>query len=362
MSFLKKWAKSIKKYLFTYKDGFFVFPIFNADPEQLAQGLMSTPKVKYSPNKKHASTRTLFMNADTYILHLEDGLWIVYTSIVFKKNICFEMIYDPEKINNYYTLAVDTSITAKDSKHYSKQGRYIENQRYYWRLVKPGTLTSNYNLAGTKSNIISLYIGKGWFEEHFLNPLNKNSEIIRWHENPENEVIFFPNSSIARIASVDAIFNQFENQDENAIDFLELKSNIFALLSAFTNELKESEIISRNLKPKNEAKVLKAEQLLKEASSDKFPTIKVLAKKVGLSETKLKADFKAIYGKTIFQYYSETQMDLAEEMLRATDMPINEIAYSLGYSHAGKFSSAFKKIKHISPSHLRKDQLDRSIE
>ena len=158
---------------------------------------------------------------------------------------------------------------------------------------------------------------------------------------------------MTRISSLDEVFFQFENQDQKAIDLLELKSNVFQLLSAFINELRESSDKATILNPKDEAKILKAEQLLKAAIRDGFPTINVLAKEVGLSETKLKADFKALYGDTLFQYFSKAQMDLAEELIKTTDDPISQIAYSLGYGNAGKFSSAFKKVKHLSPSQIR---------
>ena len=192
MSLLKNWAKKIRKYLFTYKDGFFIFPIFTEDPEELIEGLAHTPMVKYQSENQYAFTRTPFMDADTYFRHLEDGLWIIYTSITFKKNICFEMLFDPEKTSSYYTLAVDTSSTARESKHYSKEGRYIENQSHYWRLVKPGTLAANYNLGNTKSKIISLYLHKDWFQKYFLELGGVGEDILKWCEDSGSEALFFP--------------------------------------------------------------------------------------------------------------------------------------------------------------------------
>lgn len=213
MSFLKKWTKKIQKYLFTYKDGFFIFPIFSADPDQLVEGLKNTPMVKYDGAKQYANAKTPFINADTYFQLLEDGLWIIYTSIVFKKNICFEMVYNPEKTANYYALAVDTSSTAKKSKHYLNDGRYIENQSYCWRLVKPGTIASNYNLGDTKSQIISIYLHKDWFQKYFLDRTNADEEILRWHQDPDRAAIFFPNSSLTRVRALEGICSQFEKQN-----------------------------------------------------------------------------------------------------------------------------------------------------
>lgn len=353
MSFLRTWAEKVKKYLFTYRDGFFIFPIFTADPEQLIEGFKNTPMVKFDPVLSYANTRNLFFNGDTYIRQLEEGLWIIYASMVYKKNLCYEMVYNPEIPNNYYTLAIDTSKTAKESTHYSTEGRYIENESYFWRLIKPGTIAANYNLANTSSRIISLYIHEDWFNKYFFEHVHAESYITEWFDDPDKTEIFLPNSSIVNPEPLEAMFYQFENQDKQELDLLVLKSNAYLLLSAFARELTGSKNIYSALKPKDEAKVLKAELLLKASMTTGFPTIHKLAKKVGLSETKLKADFKSMYGKTLFQYFTEIQMDVAEKMLLEGHHSIKSIAFTLGYSHPGKFSSAFKKIKNIAPSSVR---------
>ena len=132
---------------------------------------------------------------------------------------------------------------------------------------------------------------------------------------------------------------------------------MFLLLSAFADELRGSKNLTPVLKAKDEAKVLKAEQLLKASTAIGFPTINKLAKSVGLSETKLKADFKAMYGKTLFQYFTEIQMDFAEQLLLEEQHSIKTIAFMLGYNHPGKFSVAFKKIKKVSPSAVKSTRL-----
>ena len=352
-SFLKKWTLNLRKYLFTYKDGFFIFPVFTSDPEAIIYGFQHTPKVKYYSENQLAVTRTPFIDGDAYFQHIEEGLWIIYTSITYKKNICFRLIFDPEQRSKYYTLTLDTSTSANNT-ILSQLGKSIDSQSYYWKLLKPDAIVSNYNYQGTSSRIISLYIHQDWFEKHLLAQSAFNEEILSWFGNPAQEFILLPHSTMARRISLEKIYSQFENQDAEKINVLELKSNILALLNAFVNELNANGVNGAPLlNSRDEARILKAEQLLRASISKGFPSIAVLAKEVGLSETKLKADFKRVYGKTLFQYFSEAQMNVAEEMLKANNVSIKSVAYSLGYSHPGKFSAAFKKIKQISPSDVK---------
>src|SRR5690606_27966997 len=87
----------------------------------------------------------------------------------------------------------------------------------------------------------------------------------------------------------------------------------------------------------------KAENYLSNHLFDGFPGIDFLAKKFNLSESKLKTEFKNLYGKPVFRYFQEKQMYLAKELIHENQMLIKEISYKFGYENTSKFSAAFKK-------------------
>ena len=60
------------------------------------------------------------------------------------------------------------------------------------------------------------------------------------------------------------------------------------------------------------------------------PTIKELAKLVGLNETKLQHGFKSLFGETIFQYRNKVRMAKAMQLIKE-DMPIGLVAERVGY-------------------------------
>lgn len=84
------------------------------------------------------------------------------------------------------------------------------------------------------------------------------------------------------------------------------------------------------------------------------PTIEKMQNIAEMSESKLRRCFKATYGKTIYQYIKHKKMEQAIRFLSHDEMSIHNIATTLGYESASKFSEAFKKVYGISPSLFRK--------
>ncbi len=80
------------------------------------------------------------------------------------------------------------------------------------------------------------------------------------------------------------------------------------------------------------------------------PTIASLAQSIHVSPSKLKTDFKALFGKSVYQYYLSKKMEMAKEMIAAKEGTIAEIGYALGYSNISQFSAQFKKRFGLSPS------------
>ncbi|MCZ8132611.1 MAG: AraC family transcriptional regulator [Steroidobacteraceae bacterium] len=73
------------------------------------------------------------------------------------------------------------------------------------------------------------------------------------------------------------------------------------------------------------------------------PPIAVLARRVGMNQTKLKAAFRHVTGRTIYEYVQELRMRKASALLSSGDASIGEVAYAVGYAHPANFTAAFKK-------------------
>ena len=105
-------------------------------------------------------------------------------------------------------------------------------------------------------------------------------------------------------------------------------------------------------------KIYQAAELLREKLKNSF-TITTLAAEVSLSEKRLKAGFKAHFGKGVYAFLRDARMERARELL-LEDKPIRYIAKVIGYrgrSAESNFIKAFHKRYGMTPAKWRNAQL-----
>lgn len=95
------------------------------------------------------------------------------------------------------------------------------------------------------------------------------------------------------------------------------------------------------------------EERLLQSLEDMLPPQKQLAREFALSESTLKRHFKAVYGKTMYEYYLEKKMDLAKRLLQEKKISVTETAYRLGYEKVSAFIIIFKKYHKVLPGSLK---------
>lgn len=88
------------------------------------------------------------------------------------------------------------------------------------------------------------------------------------------------------------------------------------------------------------------------------PRIKELTRITGLNQQKLMAGFKQVNGITIYEYVKRIRMQRAIELLLESDVPVSEIAKSVGYCGDGHFHEAFRDVYGTTPGKLRNASQD----
>ncbi|MEO6682370.1 MAG: AraC family transcriptional regulator, partial [Ginsengibacter sp.] len=112
-----------------------------------------------------------------------------------------------------------------------------------------------------------------------------------------------------------------------------------ALHKIHHEEHRESQI---RLSPHDIEKIITARNYLL-AHLDSPVSIKQLARIAAINEYTLKKGFKQVYSMTIHKYYEHERLQKGMQLLIETDLPVAEIAYTLGYMHPTHFSSILKK-------------------
>jgi len=79
------------------------------------------------------------------------------------------------------------------------------------------------------------------------------------------------------------------------------------------------------------------------------PQLLPLARMAGMSESKLSALFKQVYGDSIYNYYQRARMEEAAFLLRHSGYSVSETGFRLGFTNLSHFTRLFEKHLGVKP-------------
>ncbi len=85
---------------------------------------------------------------------------------------------------------------------------------------------------------------------------------------------------------------------------------------------------------------------------DKKIVVEDIADEFGMSLSKLKRDFKTLFNRSVYQYFTDIKMNEAMKRLQTGDYTVSQVAYDVGYENPSKFTQMFKKMKGFNPSEI----------
>ena len=115
----------------------------------------------------------------------------------------------------------------------------------------------------------------------------------------------------------------------------------------------ETDTLDIKLSREDIERVIAVESLITRDVFTPAPFIPELARMVNISETKLKNNFKTVFGVPIYQYFQKARMRAAREALETSKYSVKQVAMEMGYANLSNFSTAFRKEFGILPSELK---------
>src|SRR6185295_15938771 len=85
-------------------------------------------------------------------------------------------------------------------------------------------------------------------------------------------------------------------------------------------------------------------------------TISNLAKRVGLSRTRLAERFRHFLGESPMAYLAQWRLKLGAEILQSTEESVAEVAAAVGYGSEATFNRAFKRQFDCPPAQFRRNR------
>jgi AraC-like DNA-binding protein len=78
--------------------------------------------------------------------------------------------------------------------------------------------------------------------------------------------------------------------------------------------------------------------------------VPALAREAYASSAHFARSFKRAFGETPHQYLARRRIERAQELLRATDLPVTEVCLEVGFRSLSSFSRAFRELTGEPPS------------
>lgn len=104
----------------------------------------------------------------------------------------------------------------------------------------------------------------------------------------------------------------------------------------------------------NQVRTVKEIRAYLTAHLDERCTLQELSLRFHMPLTSMKSCFKGVFGMSINAYLREYRLQAAAELLRASSLPIGDIAMRVGYESHSKFAEAFQKKFGQTPARYRK--------
>ncbi len=234
-----------------------------------------------------------------------------------------------------------------DDDHYQ-----VSNAAFSTALLTSSLFDANYELpTGTGAKGINILLDNQWLINHF--GVDSQSGLLHKYLSLKASRISMEPLDIEYKKLIHEIIDQVNGSSQ--FKQVAIQNRIMLLIERFFMRVAvKMETDNPDLKLTREDinRVMEIESLLTRDVFSPSPFIPELAKMVNISETKLKNNFKTVYGLPIYQYFQKARMRAAREVLETNKYSIKQVAMELGYTNLSNFSTAFRKEFGILPSQL----------
>lgn len=206
---------------------------------------------------------------------------------------------------------------------------------------------------------VSLYCDRLWLEqvneraatnlEAALSPREAPAPIPRFHTGPHIGATVPLLREIVRADRQDTLHWLYASAKANELLYVTL-SNIGAFAPHNPGRLK---LTGRDRKQL---------QAVRDALAADFvvpPRLPVLARRAGMNYSKLCSGFRQLFGETTAEFVRRRRLEFAHELLRTSDLQVQQIAQRAGYAHHGSFTAAFTRQFGYSPKKVGRGSAER---
>ena len=283
------------------------------------------------------------------ILKLYDELQVMLADVSFKQTLIttrehsdkryFILHFDDVYITKTATLKVDEETLQKTNTRHAV-ARLTSNM-----FVNTEELPANLHIRSIK-----ILFNEKWLKKYL--ELSADTDVLQKYLSLKTESFDIEQLDDEYLRLMEEIWSVQQN---DPVQNIFLQNRVTLLIERFFTRLHDKSNLLEgrfNLTDEEVKRLIEVEQLLVNDFSEAPPTIDEFSRLVSMSSTKLKKNFKGIYGDSIYAYYQKIRMQKAKELLLSGKYNVNETAEAIGYHNTSNFILAFKKQFAISPGEV----------
>lgn len=281
-------------------------------------------------------------NAKSSISHfpLEEGMALSFVGNETQEPQNYICQPDPQSIQYYFAINGNLTFSFNG-------GRYQRDLAldHSLLLYQPGDPVRFDITIPEGASMLALFIDVKQLHSYFLQDLG----VLPFLESENINKRYFEERPVSN--SLAMVISQVINEAHVPSNtYLYYRAKVLEILSFYFHRA-EDDSSERCPFLLDEEKVAKLRQvkLIMQDTMLNPPSLKDLAKQVGLNEYQLKVGFKNIYGKSVFQYLTNYKMQIARELLDQQNLRVNEVSDKVGYSNPSHFIVAFKRQFGVTP-------------
>ncbi len=347
------WKTYLQKNLFRQEQGFYELPYLSNNPELMLQSIIEMPVSEHKINEQAIYTNNPFTSGVMRYRKLEEGLWLIGSSISLKQNIISKALYDKDIISEYYFLSFavfeyEFPVTTNGSKHASLLSTTCT-------FYKPNTEVATYFYENTRGKFFNILFTKQWANNNLPLIVAQEKEELDDYLDGRPGFINWIDIVTAAPQLSTTIWEQLEQEPTHEANNDCIKKAVQQVVSGFFQHAFQDKRIKNHTELRNPdyALVAAAEKIILNNLTFQFPGVEAIAREVNLSPTKLKAVFKSVFGFSMLQYHKEKNMLLAMQLIKNSSTQVKTIAAITGYESSSKFTASFKKRFGMLPTDIR---------
>jgi AraC-like DNA-binding protein len=151
------------------------------------------------------------------------------------------------------------------------------------------------------------------------------------------------------------VYQILNNPHKGRIGNIYLESKALELIALRLEQVYQPDCSSRRnipMAPEDRERIYQARDLL--ISELQYPpSLRELAKQVGMSHTRLIKGFRMVFGCTVFEYLRKERLSYARMLIEENPVDLTWVAFESGFCSSSHFAASFLKEYGIRPSEYR---------